>query len=67
MDQASVLAAIGDMLCELDRKPAGIHVQEARRALVRVRERIEANPGGSPWHEDLLQAMTQLVMFGLPG
>ena len=67
MDLASVLAAISNMLDELDRKPDSIHVQEARRALVRARREIEANPNGSPWQEELLRAMAQLTMFGIPG
>lgn len=67
MDQVSVLAAISDMLSELDRKPHSIHVQEARRALVRAQQAIERNPNGSPWQDELLQAMAQLTMFGIPG
>ncbi|HSV57710.1 MAG TPA: hypothetical protein VLJ19_02340 [Variovorax sp.] len=67
MDSKSVISAIDDMLGELDRKPDSIHVQEARRALVRARKSIEANPGGSPWNEALVEALTQLVMFGIPG
>jgi len=67
MDSKSVISAIDDMLGELDRKPDSIHVQEARRALVRARQSIEANPGGSPWNAELVGAMTQLVMFGIPG
>ena len=67
MDSKSVLSAIDDMLGELDRKPDSIHVQEARRALIRARKSIEAKPGGSPLNEELIEAMTQLVMFGIPG
>ena len=67
MDRASVTSAIDDMLAELDRKLDSIHVQEARRALARARQLIEANPGGSPRNEELVDAMTQLVMFGIPG
>jgi len=67
MDRASVTSAIGDMLAELDRKQDSIHVQEARRALTRARQLIEANPDGSPRNEELVDAMTQLVMFGIPG
>jgi|KBSMisStandDraft_5_1062788.scaffolds.fasta_scaffold1684933_1 hypothetical protein len=67
MDSTSVISAIDDMVGELDRKPDSIHVQEARRALVRARKAIEAKPGGSPLNEELVEAMTQLVMFGIPG
>lgn len=67
MDRASVLSAIGDMLAEVDRKQDSIHVQEARRALIRARQSVEAKPDGSPWNEELVEAMTQLVMFGVPG
>ena len=67
MDSKSVISAIDHMLGELDRKPDSIHVQEARRALIRARKSIEAKPGGSPLNEELIEAMTQLVMFGIPG
>ena len=67
MDSTFVLSAIDDMLGELDRKPNSIHVQEARRTLVRARQSIAARPDGSPWHGELVDAMTQLVMFGIPG
>ncbi|MGO4392976.1 hypothetical protein AB4Z46_16630 [Variovorax sp. M-6] len=55
------------MLAELDRKQDSIHVQEARRALTRARQLIEANPDGSPRNEELVDAMSQLVMFAIPG
>ena len=67
MDSSFVISAIDDMLGELDNKPDSIHAQEARRALVRARQSIEARPDASPWHEELVGAMTQLVMFGIPG
>jgi hypothetical protein len=67
MDRASVLSAFDDMLAELDRKQDGIHVQEARRALVRARKSIEEDSADSPRNEALVDAMTQLVMFGIPG
>ena len=67
MSSKSLISAIDDMLGELDRKPDSIYVQEARRALVRARKSIEADPGGSPWNEALIDAMTQLIMFGIPG
>jgi hypothetical protein len=67
MESSSVISAIDDMLGELDRKQDGIHVQEAKRALVRLRQSIVANPGGSPWSSELVEAMIQLVMFGIPG
>ena len=67
MNSRSVLSAIDTLLGELDSKPDSIHVQEARRALVRARQSIEARPDGSPWHDELVDAMTQLVMFGIPG
>jgi hypothetical protein len=67
MDSKSVLSAIDGLLGELDSKPDSTHVQEARRALVRARHSIDARPEGSPWHEELVDAMTQLVMFGIPG
>jgi uncharacterized iron-regulated protein len=67
MDRASVLSAFDDMLAELDRKQGGIHVQEARRALVRARKSIENDPADSPRSDALVDAMIQLVMFGIPG
>jgi hypothetical protein len=67
MESSSVISAIDDMLGELDRKQDGIHVQEARRTLVRLRTSVGTNPGGSPWSDELVEAMIQLVMFGIPG
>jgi len=62
-----VTAALGDMLAELDRKQDSIHVQEARRALVRARQSIEADPDDPAENDALVNAMIQLVMFGIPG
>ncbi|MDM0036797.1 hypothetical protein QTI33_32005 [Variovorax sp. J22P271] len=59
-------SAIGDMLAELDRKQDSIYAQEARRALIRARQLIETNPD-SLNDEVLMNAMLQLVMFGIPG
>ena len=67
MDSTSVISAIDDMLGELDRKPDSIHVQEARRALVRARKSIEAKPGGSPVNVEVFDDMTQMDMYGIQG
>jgi len=67
MDSKSVISAMDDMLGELGRKPDSIHVQEARRTIVRARKSVEAKPSGSSLNEELVEAMTQLVMFGIPG